>query len=345
MNLFIKRPFYISLLCSLALLAVFGTAHAQYNELLKTDVGVQINPENPGPNEQVSVTLSSFATDLNSATVTWQVGGKTIKSGKGSKTFSFSTGGLNSTTNLRIVIRTAEGETIEKTYSIKPTNVDLVWQVFGYTPPFYKGKALFSHQDKIQFVAIPHVIGSNGKEINPKNLIYTWTRNGTVIGDFSGYGKDTYTVAASVISRPLTVSVEVTSPDVDGVGTAVVTANPVEPTVLLYEKNPLYGIQFQKALVGDIDMGSSKEINILSMPYFFGVSYPTHPELTYSWSINSTQVDGGLNATSKVFRPLEGTSGASSIAVSIEDSAKILQFSSTSFNLSFDVPKSDAVTQ
>ncbi len=342
MKLFKKSPFYISLfvstvfcfVCS-SLLFFVPTANAQFNEQPGADVGVVMNPENPGPNELVNVSISSFSTDLNAASITWKINNKTIKSGKGVKTFSFSTGGFNSTTDLDIVIYTNEGDTVEKSYSITPTNVDLVWQAYGYTPPFYKGKTLFSHQDMIQFVAIPHMKDSSGREISPKNLIYTWTRNGSVAGDYSGYGKNTYTVVGSIISRPLDVSVEVSSPDVNGVGTAEVVASPIEPTVLMYEKSPLYGIQFQKALTNTVELNDAKEITVIGIPYFFGVLNPTNRELSYTWSINNIPNESDTISTTKVFRPLDGTSGFSNISLSITDTSKILQFASSDFNLSF----------
>jgi len=332
-----KRLIRFSLLMLFVALCSVGTAHAQFNSFpTSSTVDIALNPANPGPNQNVHATASSFSTNINAATIVWKVNGKTVQQGIGSTSFSFITGDAGKSTTLEVIIQpNGGGDPIEKTLAIKPAQVDLLWQATGYVPPFYKGKVLFSHQDRIQFVAIPHIADSSGKEISPKNLLYTWTRNGSVSGDFSGYGKDTYTVDASIISRPLDVSVEVTSPNGEGVADAEIVAEPIEPSILLYNKDPLYGIQFQKALVNTVSMNTSKEIEVLAEPYYFGVVRPDAADLSYSWYINGDNIDTNKTSTSRVFRQKEGTSGASDISVQIKDASKVLQFSSGDFNLIF----------
>jgi hypothetical protein len=117
-----------------------GTIHAQLNQTTEQDVNVDMIPENPGPNQAVSVTLTSFATDINAASITWKVNDKTQKTGRGEKVFNFTTGGINTTTTLDIQIITAEGQLVAKTFDIKPVGVDLLWQSGSFVPPFYKVK-------------------------------------------------------------------------------------------------------------------------------------------------------------------------------------------------------------
>jgi hypothetical protein len=340
------RNWFLILLFTLIITCIFGfssSLHAQsysdtslVNSLVpQSSISVNIIPKNPGPNETVNVSIDSYATDLNSATVTWRVNGEKKQSGVGLKKFSFTTGNINVTTNLTIIIQTREGETIEKVYRIKPTSVDLIWQSESIVPPFYKGKALFSYQNKIKFIALPHITGSNGQEISAKKLIYKWKKNGTVLGDYSGYGMNTYTMIDSVISRPINIEVEVTSPDDNGVGYANTTVTPVKPTIVMYEKNPLYGIQFQKALVGTQELSDSKEINVIGAPFFFGTTNSNDTNLVYKWAINGKQISNNEDRTTQVFRQKEGTVGISKISLSIENELKILQSASNSFNLSF----------
>jgi len=320
---------------TLSLFAFSVPALAQYNVMPQDDINVTMTPENPGPNQTVGVSIVSYGTDVNAATITWKINGKTIQSGKGLKNFSFTTGNVNVTTTLNIVVATAEGQTINKTISIKPSSVDLIWQTNSYTPPFYKGKPLYSYQNQITFIAVPHITGSNGTEIGAKNLIYTWTQDGNVVADRSGYGVNTYSITGSIIARPLDVSVEVTSPVSAAVGDAEVFVAPVDPQIVLYEKNPIYGIQFQNALQNNVTLSGSKEITIVGVPFFFGALSPFAPELTYKWEINGTQIADDGRQTSQVFRQTDGTSGASNISLSITDSAKILQSASNNFNLQF----------
>ena len=309
--------------------------HAQLAGQSQSDINVNMIPENPGPNQIVDVSLTSYTTDINAANITWKINGKTLKTGEGEKAFNFTTGGMNTTTVFEVLVLTIEGKTIDQTFNIKPTLVDLMWQSDSFTPPFYKGKAMFSHENKITFIALPHITDGSGQEISAKNLIYTWTQNGSVMDSDSGYGKNTYTQVASLISRPIDVSVRVTSTDTDGVGSAEIVATPANPFIIFYENNPLYGIEFQKALQNNVDMKDSQEITVLGVPFFFGTLTPTPPELSYKWSVNGVPINNDPSANMEVFRGKEGTSGTSNISLSIENSQKILQYTSNNFNLSF----------
>ncbi|HEY4508700.1 MAG TPA: hypothetical protein VJC13_00230 [Candidatus Paceibacterota bacterium] len=314
---------------------LFNMAVAQVGtDLNKTVVDVTLTPENPKPLGQAYLSLTSYGTDLNSANITWNINGKTLKTGVGEKNFSFTVGDINTTTVVDIIIKTKEGEIVNKTLNIKPSAVDLIWQAEAFVPPFYKGKTLFSHQDYITFIAIPHIISPSGSEFPTNSLIYKWKKNGTVIDYTSGFGKNTYSFTGPLISRPFTIEVEVTTQNTDDVGYASTSVQPVDPSILFYAKNPIYGIQFQKALQGSVNLNPAKEINVVAMPYFFGSLDPTSSALTYKWAINGAPINNG-NLMEQVFRHVEGTSGTSNISLSIENSSKILQYASQSFALSF----------
>lgn len=303
-----------------------------------TDINVELIPSNPKPNEFVSASITSYSTDLNSAKITWSLNGKTQKSGLGEKSLIFNSGDAGTENILYISVKTKEGEVVEKSIIISPVGIDLVWQNESFVPPFYKGKALYSHQNKITFIAIPHIF-NNGKEVSPKNLIYTWKKNGSVIESASGYGKNTYTSEGSVISRPLNIEVNVTSPTTSASGYTHTVVTPIEPSIVFYKKDPLYGIEFQKALSGSISIENSNEINILAIPFFFGVMDKKSTDLTYIWSINGSEISSA-GSSNQVFRRKEGTKGNSLISLSIENSNKILQYASEDFNLVFDNGKS-----
>lgn len=319
------------MLCAFA----FSTpVFAQFDVSTQTEVNVELSPENPRPNTEVSVTLTSFITDLDKADIIWRVNGLVKKTGRGEKYFSFMVGNINTTTKLDVTIETTEGDVVQKNIFIKPNSVDLLWQSDGLIPPFYKGKPLFSHQNKITFIAIPHIPSTNGSEIGVKSLIYKWKLNGSVIESASGYGKNIYSIIGSLISRPLNVSVEVTSNQGD-VGVANTTVSPVEPSLMFYKQDPLYGIEFQKSLSGNVKLSDSLEITLVAMPFFFGATDFSSPELLYKWAINGRTISDGVNSNVRVFRQNEGTSGSSRISLSLENSEKILQMASTAFNLTF----------
>jgi len=324
----------VFLLLFVCIVGFYTTTKAQLNLMLETEINVSMVPENPGANEKVVASVTSYGTDLNAAKITWGINGKIIKSGTGVKSFGFTTGNPGTETVLDITIETAEGQKINRTINIKPVSVDLLWQSESFVPPFYKGKAMFSHQNEVTFIAVPHIIGSNGAEISSGNLIYKWKKNGSVIEDASGFGKNTYTLVGSLISRPLSVSVNVTSMNGEGVGFASVNLAPSEPQIIFYNKSPIYGIEFQKALSGGLDIGKSRESTIIGQPLFFGVTNSVSRDLTYKWSVNG-EPTAGYNEDSQIFRKPDGVGGVSSIELNITNNRKILQYASNSFNLSF----------
>ena len=326
-----KQPVFILLF--ICVFGFFGVANAQLNALPQTTINIEMSPDNPGPNEEVYVSLVSYITNINAANIVWKINGKTQKSGTGEKSFSFKTGEMNTTTTLEILIETQEGETIQKTFVIKPISVDLIWESEGLVPPFYKGKSLLSHQNKVTLIAIPHITSTNGTEIGIKNLMYTWKRNGTVIDTASGFGKNAYSFISPLISRPIDIAVEITTLDDSGVGYANLNLVPSEPLVVFYEKNPIYGIEFQKTLSGAKELKNSKEITVVGIPLFFGTTNLNSSDLSYKWSVNGSQINNDPRQAIQVFRQQEGVSGISNISLSIENGKKILQYASNNFSL------------
>lgn len=318
---------------------------AQFTTGSQVEVNVDMIPSIPGANQKVRVDLTSYSTEINAAKITWSVNGKIVDTGIGKKTFYFTTGDLNTETTLDVDVLTIEGSNIHNTYKIHPAEVDLLWQSESLTPPFYKGKSMFSHQNKITFVVFPHITDSEKQEIPAKNLIYKWKLNGSAVQESSGYGKNTFTMTGALISRPIEITVEVTSRDSSARAVSNITVFPIEPEMILYEKNPLYGIQFQKALTGTIEMKDSKEITVLGIPMFSGGLDPLNRDIKYTWSVNGSIINNNSNQNIQVFRKKDGAVGTARISLSTENISKILQSASGSFDLKFSSKNSSDQNQ
>lgn len=327
---------FVFILLFLSLFGFFGVTSAQISILPETEVGIELSPENPGPNSLVYASVISYGTNLDAATITWKINGKTQKSGIGEKSLSFTTGENNTTTTIGLSVKTTDGEIIQRSFKIRPSSVDLLWESESFVPPFYKGKALFSHQNKITFIAVPHITTSAGIEIGTKNLIYTWKKNGSVIEGASGFGKNAYTLTSSLISRPFNIEVEVTTTSNSGSGYASMNVTPTDPGILFYKKDPIFGIEFQKTLQNNVSLDSSKEILVVGIPLFFGTTNLKFSDLSYKWKINGLPINNSPEQSTQVFRLEDNSSGISKIGLSIESSTKILQYASDSFNLSFN---------
>ncbi len=138
-----------------------------------SDVSISTVPENPAPNQNVTITLSSYVDDLDSVLITWTVNGKNSSSGIGDKSFSLIAPALGQKTTVIATISLSDGD-LNETIPITPAIMTMLWQANdSYVPPFYEGKALPSPDSEIKVVAMPEI--KNGSSfVNPTNMTYDW---------------------------------------------------------------------------------------------------------------------------------------------------------------------------
>jgi len=210
-------------------------------------------------------------------------------------------------------------------FFIHAQEVDLLWQGDTYVSPFYQGRALWSNQSAITLAAIPRGLG------NPAGLIYKWTRNGTVLGNISGIGKNSLSFSDSIISRPQTFKVDILSNDEKVLATASTFIVPISPTLLIYENNPLYGFMFHREING-VRKLQDQEITYTAFPFFYSVFNHTDNSINYEWRTNTGETESTNSVT---YRIPDNTSGTSQIQVRAVSVDKILQDSNKSFLVEF----------
>lgn len=329
-----RLPVFICLIF-ISIFGVFITTNAQGFGVDEGNLIIEFIPEIPKENEIVYVYVKSYSLNVDSAKFTWKINGKTIKSGYGEKVFNFTMGEIGQKINLDMIVDTLESGLMQKNYSFVPVSIDLIWQSNGYVPPFYKGKSLFGHQNNISVIAVPHIPGPNGVDMNPKNMIYKWKKNGSVMENASGFGRNVLNFEGSLISRDINITVEVTSSDEKGFAYGNTKIKPINPSILVYKKDLIYGIEFQKAIIGDYKINNLNEISLFAAPFFFeDLDYDN--DLAYKWSINGIPIRDIPGSGTQVFRKKEGAIGTSNISVSIENTERILQFAESKLNLTFD---------
>jgi len=205
-------------------------------------------------------------------------------------------------------------------------SVDILWQGNGYVPPFYEGKNLWAKQSLITFVAVPQGLG------NSANLNYKWTRNGTVLGNISGVGRNTLSFKDAIFSKPYTVKVEIIGNDESVLAEASETIRAKNVSLLIYENNPLYGYMFHRE-VGNIFQLDKNEITFAAFPLFAGPGERGNAGFSYTWRAEGSPSSSGNSVT---YRAPEGTEGISRISASFLESAKIIQPVERSFLIQFD---------
>ncbi len=206
--------------------------------------------------------------------------------------------------------------------------VNLIWQGQSYTPPFYKAKSLWANQTKVTFLAISQGLG------DPTKLAYRWSRNGTVQGDLSGVGKNTYTFSDDILSQGQDVKVEVLTVDrydEPVLASQTVQVTPTSPQILVYENNPLYGFLFNKEVGGQYTLQAS-EVTFDTFPLFFGTKN-RNDSLTYAWHTNTGATETSNSVT---YRTPEGTTGTAQVGLTINHTKLLLQTARKDFLVQFE---------
>ena len=334
--------YYTSLLTpGFFLLLPYGTKAFSFQSLSDdSDTGsisVSLSPSEPGPNQLVKVAIISYGIDLDRAEISWYLNTKLEKTAIGEKTFSFKTGPLGSLSDILIVAKTQEGNIAQKTIEVRPTGITLVWEASSYTPPFYKGKALYPYQGTLKIVALPEIVTESGSTVNPKNLVYTWRLNDKARPDDSGFGKNSMTFNGTIPIRNSDIDVEAVTMDGKYVARGRISVEPGSPSLLFYEDNPIYGILYNKALQGSVAL-QNQEIRIAATPYFIGKKTKEDRLLKYDWTLNGESLSATVaneNKSSLSFRQERGVAGTAAVGLQISNTAKILQFAANTLSLSF----------
>lgn len=296
---------------------------------------LKLTPTAPKPFDEVSMVVESFSTDLNQATIKWFVDGKLVKSKKGDKELKTQVGGLGSKQDIRVIASTLNLGELRVDTTIRPAQVELVYQANTYTPPFYKGKALSTYRSGARVIAIPHLVQSNGVPVAGEDLTYTWKENQTIRGDKSGRGRNSYIVRqASIMRGETVVSVDVMSPKGDLHAIENIAVKPALSKVLFYESDPLQGILYHAALSKTYAL-KNDEVTLQAVPYFFSVYGKEGSELKYAWTQNGAPLQGTPLKQSILTLRKGEESGVASVRLNVDHKDNVTESASNELIIEF----------
>ncbi len=292
------------------------------------DIVLGINPQYPKTNEEVTASVSTFTTDLNSANISWILNGETALAGIGKKTFSFNIGTSGFQTNLEVKIETITGSTISKKLTISSSDVDLLWEAYNsYVPPFYRGKALMPIEGTMKVVAIP-------SSENLTGFNYKWKQDDKSKSSSSGYEKNYYIYRNSFLEDRNTVEVTVSDLLGNGIGINKISINPILPKIIFYRKDQNLGVQWENSINDGFVVNPNGD-TIVAVPYFFSSTDLSSSDLAFSWSLNgeNTLIPNQKNILS--IKPLNNESGSTLIKVVINNTKILFQSLEKTINVNF----------
>lgn len=324
MNTLVSRITCVFWGAALSICAVALEVHA-----LESYVSIGVEPAYPKAEETVTISVSSYAFDMNRAYVTWYENGSYRSEGTGNDTLTTTAGRSGIPTTVSAVITTPDNETITKTVRFTPGGgVDLLWEAIdSYTPPFYKGKALPASQAHIEVVAVPRLTTGSGTTLDADTLTYTWQRNGFYrdTKSQSGYGRSSLLLMKDVLLPNESVSVTVTSPGGSLSAQETVDIPEVDPEIIFYEEHPTLGARFHTILT-DGTVLKERETVVRAEPYFFSTNDHNRSSLSYEWSVAGTDVPSHWSHPGDLAIDIpEGVSGNTTIALSVTFPDRMLQ--------------------
>lgn len=294
---------------------------------------ISFSNETPSPNELVVAKVrSSSYENLLRSTIIWSVDGVEKKRGIGEVSFQFQAPKNGQSSTISVLIQKEDGYSYSGQRTIRPGSLDLIYEANTYTPPFYKGRSLFTHESVVTVAAITDFI-ENGVKVPKEKLVYIWEIDGQVLQNSSGGGKDSLRIQGSLLQEPFRVSVTVESLNSELRAKKTILINQINPNVVLYENNPIYGSIFEKALTGTFNM-DREEVSFTAVPYFFSASNRSDADLRYSWYENSRKIgDETFSSFINYINPNREKSGASKIKVEVDHTEHIFQDSSVEFKI------------
>ena len=331
MSSFFKKTIQISLI--IAFLAMGNIVIAQETSTSLSSIYINISPVSPRAGDSVVLTLSSNLLNLNSSKIVWYIDG-TPKRDAAGKSITIKAKSDGQKTTIRAVVETSDGIIKEASQEISPAGVDLVVEPMSYTLPFYKGKPYFAPQGTVKVVAIPDII-IDGTRALSKDLNFKWSKGDIVLGSSSGKGNDTLLVYGTIPVRDINISVQISddSGNILAENSKLLTTD--NPEILFYEDNPLYGVLYNEAVVGNYNLGTREELTIVAKPFSFDFSNDVSEESDYTWNINGNSITPAGKANELVLKQTTNVAGTASVSLDLKNVDRIMQYVSDSFNISY----------
>jgi hypothetical protein len=299
------------------------------------DASVSLTPSTPVPNTDEVLTLVSYSFDVNTATITWKSGGKTLLSGFGAKTLKVKMGEVGQTIPISYRAETSDGSYVEGAITLSAQSVDLLYEPLeSYAPAFYEGLTLPGEGSAVKITAVPN-IGEGGRTLSSSNLSYSWYVNGEYMDNASGAGKSTMTILLDYLTNSTEVRVLVRSPG-GSAAEKTISVSPHDVIPALYAYDSVLGVQLNKMFVRRLEL--DHDITLSLQPYFLSNRLNLSKTATYDWYLDGLPVTP-LQPTQLALRPQQDSYGARLLSVVVGNTKRQLQEAKSELEVVFDTRK------
>ncbi len=295
---------------------------------IEEGIEIEFTPRYPRPGDLININIRPYGFDLANAEIVWWNRGSVIHSGRGAtflNEFQLNNSGLPE--SFLITIRKENGNVIEREVVVHPADIDIIFEANTFIPPFYRGKAQYTHTSLVKFIAIPTIRDQNGRIMDSSEFRYRWYINNIIVPSNQTVGRNFVYYEDDFSTRDLRVSVHIEGVNSDFVTVRNRTIRPEDPVIVLYEESPLLGPIFERGILSDVST-ASREITIRAVPFYFS----RNERINIDWSLGGRRLEG-FNDQITTFRAPDTDRLSSNISVMIRGARKVTQSASRIFNL------------
>ncbi len=316
------------------LLLVSSLAHAQISTSIQ-GIDLTLSNESPVPGQKITITAESYVSNLNSSNISWTINGAAYQKGVGLVSITVQAPALGKKMTIGITAVTPAGKTMINSATVTSGNVDLILESGGYAPPMFMGKIPLTYQNSYRIISMPHLADATGKEYDPRTLVYQWTKDSRLVQDQSGYGKQVFTWTDEIVPRQRIVDLKVFTRDGTQQAEKFIAIQSGAPSITFYKDDPLYGTYFNKAVNGNVGLGTAGELSVLAVPFGFNKPDSTLGDLSFLWMLNSQEQESLSSNQSITLRAPGDSSGSSDIQLTVSNNKDILEKADGAFTASF----------
>ncbi len=320
------KTFAVSCLTILSLVATPALAQFDANSLTGPELSIELQPEFPQPGETITATLNDYAGGTYGSSITWVLDNQELTNSKNQRRAIITAGVSGKQQVLKVVLSRPDGGNRVVSKNIKPAYLDIVIEPQTRVPDFYLGRALPSIGSQVNATAL-----ISGEGFRNTDLVYTWKINREVVEGGPIRGRNQVSFTTPMGSNAI-LSVQVTELSGAVIANRAILIPSVEPKVIFYEVNTLFGIS-QRPVTSSLSLIGNSVV-VRAEPYNLDSRVYNNPTI-HEWKIDNVSSGNTSGNPYEVTLQRQGFPGTSNIEFHVRDTVQLLQGAKASMKINF----------